>query len=58
VFGDDRVYGTREQMMLQMDLVRPRDGVGMDWEKRAFQNFYVLWFLNKILIFILSNLIW
>ena len=29
VFGDDRVRGTREQMILQVDLVRPRDGVGL-----------------------------
>jgi len=28
VFGDDRVRDTREQMMLQVDLVRPRDGAG------------------------------
>jgi len=26
VFGNDRVRGTREQMMLQVDLVRLRDG--------------------------------
>jgi len=25
LFGDDRVRGTREQMILQVDLVRPRD---------------------------------
>ena len=29
VFGDDRVRGTREQMILQVDLVRPRDGAGL-----------------------------
>jgi len=28
VFGDDRVCGTREQMMLQVDLMRLRDGAG------------------------------
>jgi len=32
VFGDDRVRGTREQMLLQVDLVRPRDGAGYFWE--------------------------
>jgi len=26
VFGDDRVRGTREHMILQVNLVRPRDG--------------------------------
>ena len=25
MFGDDRVCGTREQMLLQVDLMRPRD---------------------------------
>jgi len=29
VFGDDRVRGTREQMMLQVDLVRPRARAGL-----------------------------
>ena len=29
VFGDDRVRGTREQMMLQVDLVRHRVGAGL-----------------------------
>ena len=28
VFGDDRVRSTREQMMLQVDLVRHRAGAG------------------------------
>ena len=28
VFGDDRVRGTREQMMLQVDLVRLSSGAG------------------------------
>ena len=32
VCGDDRIRGIREQMMLQVDLVRPRDGVGANWE--------------------------
>jgi len=30
VFGDDRVRGTREQMMLQVDLVRLRAEVELD----------------------------
>jgi len=29
VFGDDRVHGTREQLMLQVDLVRHRAGAGL-----------------------------
>jgi len=33
VFGSDRVRGTREQMMLlQVDLVRLGDGVGIAWD--------------------------
>jgi len=32
VFGDDRVRGTREQMMLQVDPGRHRDGAGASWE--------------------------
>jgi len=30
VFGDDRVRGTREQMMLQVDSVRLGDGAGIN----------------------------
>ena len=30
VFGDDRVRDTREQMTLQVDLVRLRAGAGLD----------------------------
>ena len=44
VFGDDRVRGTREQIMLQVDLVRHRAEVGLDWDKEFFQSFIVLWF--------------
>jgi len=32
VFGDDHIRGIREQMMLQMDLVKPRDGAGASLE--------------------------
>jgi len=56
VFGDDRVCGTREQMMLQVDLVRHRVGTGLAWEIlfRVFivfelvVNFYImrLWYFN------------
>jgi len=37
VFGRDRVHGTREQMMLQVDLVRHRDGAGIAWELLCFK---------------------
>jgi len=36
VFGDDRVYSTREQMMLQVDSVRLDDGAGIAWEFLCF----------------------
>jgi len=32
VFGDNLVRDTREQMMLQVDLVRLRAGTGLTWE--------------------------
>jgi len=41
VFGDDRVRGILEQMMLQVDLVRRSTGAGLDWEKVS-QSFDVL----------------
>jgi len=43
VFDDDRAHYTPEQMTLQVDLVRPRAGVRLVWEK-IYQSFYVLWF--------------
>jgi len=36
VFGEDRVRGTREQMMLQVDLVRLSSGAG----KTHLEQFY------------------
>jgi len=32
VFGDNRARGIQEQMVLQVDLVRHRAGVGLVWE--------------------------
>ena len=41
MFGDDRVHGTREYMILQVDLVRPRDGAGLVLgEDFFYQSFY------------------
>ena len=44
VFCDDRVRCTREQMILQVDLVRPRDGarlvLGEDFFIRVFIMFW------------------
>jgi len=45
VFGDDRVCGTREQMMLQVDLVRHRVGAGASLREDFYQSFIM--FLNK-----------
>jgi len=36
VFDNDRVRGTREQMMLQVDLVRLSDEAGITWEFLSF----------------------
>ena len=41
VFGGDRVHGTREQMILQVDLVRLREGAGLVLgEDFFYQSFY------------------
>jgi len=50
VFGDDRVRGTREQMMLQVDLVRLSSGAGKT-HGNNFIEFYHLWFWNKDVIY-------
>jgi len=44
VFGDDRVRGTREQRILQVELVRLRVGVGLLW-RRFYHSFYCLYFM-------------
>ena len=36
VFGDDRVLGTCEQVMMQVELVRPSSGEGIVWEIYMF----------------------
>ena len=40
VFDDDRVCGTREQMILQVDLGRPRDGAGLVLGEDFLSEFY------------------
>jgi len=50
VFGDNRVRGTREQMMLQVDLVRLSSGAGKTYGKKIIE-FYHLWFWNKDVIY-------
>jgi len=50
VFGDDRVCGTREQMMLQVDLVRLSSGAGK-LMGIVFIEFYHLWFWIKDVIY-------
>ena len=50
VFGDDRVRGTREQMMLQVDLVRLSNGAGKN-HGNSFIELYHLWFWNKDVIY-------
>jgi len=40
VFGDNHVCGTREQMMLQVDLVRLRARAGLDWDPHFLHRVY------------------
>jgi len=40
VFGDDRVRSTREHMILQVDLVRPRDKTGLVLGEDSYHSFY------------------
>ena len=42
VFDNDRVRGTREQMMLQVELVRPRCREGIAWEFYLYIYFLLL----------------
>jgi len=44
VFGDDRVRSTREQMMLQVDLVRHRAKAGLVWDEKIYPLFLSSWF--------------
>jgi len=46
VFGDDRVRSTREQMMLQVDLVRHKAEVGATLGEDFYQSFTMS--LNKL----------
>ena len=50
MFGDDRVRDTREQMMLQVDLVTLSSGAGKT-HGNSFIEFYHLWFWNKDVIY-------
>ena len=50
MFGDDRVRGTREHIVLQVDLVRLSSGVGKT-HGNNFIEFYHLWFWNKDVIY-------
>jgi len=43
VFGDGRVCGTREQRILQVDLVRRRARAGIDWDSFFNQSFIMFW---------------
>jgi len=42
VFGDDRVCGTREQMMLQVVVVERRAGAWASWET-LWQHFIIFY---------------
>jgi len=67
VFGDDRVRGTREQMILQVELVRLSRGVGeslgvlyyydLNYLVKSYErlNYYVQFYELWILVLIGSN---
>jgi len=46
VFGDDRIRGIREQMVLQVDLVRHRAGAGQVLGKFS-QSFYIVFMISN-----------
>jgi len=46
VFGDDRISGIREQMVLQVDLVRHRAGAGLVLGKFS-QSFYIVFMISN-----------
>jgi len=46
VFGDDRIRGIREQMVLQVDLVRRRARVGLVLG-RFSQSFYIVFMISN-----------
>jgi len=47
VFGDDRLCGTREQLMLQVDLVRHKAGAGLVGRGHS-QSFIFYEFLKNL----------
>jgi len=47
VFGDNRVRGTREQMILQVVLVRHRLRAWASIGRRFYQNFYEVFMLSN-----------
>jgi len=51
VFGDDRVRGTREQMMLQVVLVERRAGAWASWEP-LWQYFIIFTSFKDFLVII------
>jgi len=46
VFGDDRILGIHEQMVLQVDLVRHRAGVGLVLGQFS-QSFYIVFMISN-----------
>jgi len=51
VFGDDRVRGTREQMMLQVVLVERRAGGWASWET-LWQHFIIFMSFKDFIVII------
>ena len=48
VVGDDRVRGTREQKILQVDLVMHKVGAGLVWDKDFHRSFCIFMIFNEL----------
>jgi len=55
IFGDDRVRGTREQMMLQVDLVRHRAGAGLVGRRFFSEFYYFMYFKDYVNVWIIEH---
>ena len=47
VCGNDRIRGIREQMMLQVSLVRHKAGAGLDLGEGFSQSFYIILMISN-----------
>jgi len=55
VLGDDRVRGTREQMMLHVDLVRHKVGAGLVGRRFFSKFYYLMYFKDYVNVWIIEH---